>query len=413
MFRPLAVNVGLRYARSRRSFISFVSALSLAGLALSVAILLFVQAVIAGFEQEVRERVLGVVPHVTVAARVPNADHAETLRAIRGVEGVVAASAVVEGAGLLATSERVLGAGLVGIAPERYAEVSRIFDFVLGEAFARGAALEAGRFRVLVGIDAARRLGVGVGDDVTVVLPQAVVTPLGAFARQKRFQVAGLVATDSQLDRHAAYLHRDDAARLFRLGDAVHGFHVRLADPLAAATARQRILRAVGSRDYRAGTWQRTLGGVYNAIGTTKSMLYLLLSLLVAVATFNLVSSLVMIVNERRGDVAMLRTLGSSAGLLVGAFVTLGAVIAAVGIGAGIAAGLALGVLAEAGFPWLERALGTSLMGEYLITRLPMRFTSVDIGQVAATALALCLAATVVPAWRAARLNPAEVLQHE
>lgn len=413
MFRPLAVNVGLRYARSRRSFISFVSALSLAGLALSVAILLFVQAVIAGFEQEVRERVLGVVPHVTVAARVPNADHAETLRAIRGVEGVVAASAVVEGAGLLATSERVLGAGLVGIAPERYAEVSRIFDFVLGEAFAFGEALEAGRFRVLVGIDAARRLGVGVGDDVTVVLPQAVVTPLGAFARQKRFQVAGLVATDSQLDRHAAYLHRDDAARLFRLGDAVHGFHVRLADPLAAATARQRILRAVGSRDYRAGTWQRTLGGVYNAIGTTKSMLYLLLSLLVAVAAFNLVSSLVMIVNERRGDVAMLRTLGSGAGLLVGAFVTLGVVIAAVGIGAGIAAGLALGVLAEAGFPWLERALGTSLMGEYLITRLPMRFTSVDIGQVAATALALCLAATIVPAWRAARLNPAEVLQHE
>ena len=413
MFRPLAVNVGLRYARSRRSFISFVSALSLAGLALSVAILLFVQAVIAGFEQEVRERVLGVVPHVTVAARVPNADYAETLRAIRGVEGVVAASAVVEGAGLLATSERVLGAGLVGIAPERYAEVSRIFDFVLGEAFAFGEALEAGRFRVLVGIDAARRLGVGVGDDVTVVLPQAVVTPLGAFARQKRFQVAGLVATDSQLDRHAAYLHRDDAARLFRLGDAVHGFHVRLADPLAAATARQRILRAVGSRDYRAGTWQRTLGGVYNAIGTTKSMLYLLLSLLVAVAAFNLVSSLVMIVNERRGDVAMLRTLGSSAGLLVGAFVTLGVVIAAVGIGAGIAAGLALGVLAEAGFPWLERALGTSLMGEYLITRLPMRFTSVDIGQVAATALALCLAATIVPAWRAARLNPAEVLQHE
>lgn len=413
MFRPLAVNVGLRYARSRRSFISFVSALSLAGLALSVAILLFVQAVIAGFEQEVRERVLGVVPHVTVAARVPNADYAETLRAIRGVEGVVAASAVVEGAGLLATSERVLGAGLVGIAPEHYGKVSRIFDFAFGEAFANGEALEAGRFRVLVGIDAARRLGVGVGDDVTVVLPQAVVTPLGAFARQKRFEVAGLVATDSQLDRHAAYLHRDDAARLFRLGDTVHGFHVRLGDPLAATAARQRILRAVGSRDYRAGTWQRTLGGVYNAIGTTKSMLYLLLSLLVAVAAFNLVSSLVMIVNERRGDVAMLRTLGSSAGLVVGAFVTLGVVIAAVGIGAGVAAGLALGVLAEAGFPWLERALGTSLMSEYLITRLPMRFTAVDIGQVAATALALCLAATIVPAWRAARLNPAEILQHE
>ena len=407
VFRPLAVNVGLRYARSRRSFISFVSGLSLAGLALSVAILLFVQAVIAGFEREVRERVLGVVPHVTVAGRVPVADFGETLRTIRGVEGVVAASAVVEGAGLLTAAESVLGVGLVGIAPESYAGVSNLFDFAQGEA------LGTGSYRILLGVDAARRLGVGVGDDVTVVLPQATATPFGAFARQKRFHVAGLVSTDSQLDRHAAYLHRDDAARLFRLGDAVHGFHVRLADPLAAAGARQRIIRAVGSRDFRAGTWQRTLGGVYNAIGTTKSMLYLLLSLLVAVAAFNLVSSLVMIVNERRGDVAMLRTLGSSAGLVVGAFVVLGVAIAAAGIGIGIAAGFALGALAEAGFPWLESALGTSLMGEYLITRLPMRFTLADVGQVAATALALCLAATVFPAWRAARLNPAEVLQHE
>ncbi len=407
VFRPLAVNVGLRYARSRRSFISFVSGLSLAGLALSVAILLFVQAVIAGFEREVRERVLGVVPHVTVAGRVPVADFGETLRAIRDLDGVVAASAVVEGAGLLAAAERVHGVGLVGIAPESYAAVSNLFDFAQGEV------LGTGGYRILLGVDAARRLGVDVGDDVTVVLPQATATPFGAFARQKRFRVAGLVSTDSQLDRHAAYLHRDDAARLFRLGDAVHGFHVRLADPLAAAGARQRIIRAVGSRDFRAGTWQRTLGGVYNAIGTTKSMLYLLLSLLVAVAAFNLVSSLVMIVNERRGDVAMLRTLGSSAGLVVGAFVVLGVAIATAGIGIGIAASFALGALAEAGFPWLESTLGTSLMGEYLITRLPMRFTLADVGQVAATALALCLAATVFPAWRAARLNPAEVLQHE
>ena len=407
VFRPLAVNVGLRYARSRRSFISFVSGLSLAGLALSVAILLFVQAVIAGFEREVRERVLGVVPHVTVAGRVPVAGFGETLRTIRDLDGVVAASAVVEGAGLLTAAERVLGVGLVGIAPESYAAVSNLFDFAQGEV------LGTGGYRILLGVDAARRLGVGVGDDVTVVLPQATATPFGAFARQKRFRVAGLVSTDSQLDRHAAYLHRDDAARLFRLGDAVHGFHVRLADPLAAAGARQRIIRAVGSRDFRAGTWQRTLGGVYNAIGTTKSMLYLLLSLLVAVAAFNLVSSLVMIVNERRGDVAMLRTLGSSAGLVVGAFVVLGVAIAAAGIGIGIAAGFALGALAEAGFPWLENALGTSLMGEYLITRLPMRFTLADVGQVAATALPLCLVATIFPAWRAVRLNPAEVLQHE
>ena len=407
MFRPLAVSIGLRYARSRRSFISFVSGLSLAGLALSVAILLFVQAVIAGFEGEVRERVLGVVPHVTVTGRVPVADENKPLSAIRGASGVVAASGVVEGAGLLATSEKTLGVALVGIVPKSYGEVSGLF------AFATGEPLEEGQFRILLGAEAGRRLGVGVGDDVTVVLPQAVVTPFGAFARQKRFEVAGVFATDSQLDRHAAYVHRADAARLFRLGVAVHGFHVRVADPLAASAVRERIAGALGIRDYVLGTWRRTLGGVYDAIGVTKSMLYLLLSMLVAVAAFNLVSSLVMIVNERRGDVAMLRTIGSRAGLVLGAFVVLGVSIAALGIGLGIGAGLLLGVVAEAGFPWLERLLGTSLMGEYLVTRLPMRFAAADIGQVAATACALSLAATIFPAWRAAQLAPARVLAHE
>ena len=407
MFRPLAVCIGLRYARSRRSFISFVSGLSLAGLALSVAILLFVQAVIAGFEREVRERVLGVVPHVTVAGRTPIADDGDVLAAIRRTAGVVAASGVVEGAALLATSERTLGVALVGIAPQSYREVSGLFDFADGEP------LEEGGFRLLIGAEAGRRLGVGVGDDLTVVLPQAVVTPFGAFARQKRFEVAGVFATDSQLDSHAAYLHRADAARLFRLGAAVHGFHVRVADPLAASVIRERLVAAIGVRDYVVGTWRRTLGGVYDAIGVTKGMLYLLLSMLVAVAAFNLVSSLVMIVNERRGDVAMLRTIGSRAGLVLGAFVVLGVSIAAVGVGLGIGAGLLLGAVAEAGFPWLERVLGTSLMGEYLVTRLPMRFVLADIGKVAATALALCLAATIFPAWRATRLQPAQVLAHE
>ena len=407
MFRPLAVCIGLRYARSRRSFISFVSGLSLAGLALSVAILLFVQAVIAGFEREVRERVLGVVPHVTVAGRTPIADEGDVLAAIRRTAGVVAASGVVEGAALLATSERTLGVALVGVVPQSYRDVSGLFDFAGGEP------LEEGRFRLLIGAEAGRRLGVGVGDDLTVVLPQAVVTPFGALARQKRFEVAGMFATDSQLDSHAAYLHRADAARLFRLGAAVHGFHVRVADPLAASAVRERLVGAIGVRDYVVGTWRRTLGGVYDAIGVTKGMLYLLLSMLVAVAAFNLVSSLVMIVNERRGDVAMLRTIGSRAGLVLGAFVVLGVSIAAVGVGLGIGAGLLLGAVAEAGFPWLERVLGTSLMGEYLVTRLPMRFVLADIGNVAATALALCLAATIFPAWRATRLQPAQVLAHE
>ena len=408
MFRPLAVNVGLRYARARRSFISFVSALSLAGLALSVAVLLFVQAVVAGFEREMNDRVLGIVPHITVTGRVPVEDFDAPLDIVRGTAGVAAASAVVEGAGLLATADRVAGVGLTGVEPRQYAAVSRLFEFADNDA-----ALVAGAFRVLVGSEVAERLGVDVGDEVWAVLPEATVTPLGAFPRQKRLHVAGIIDTGSQLDRVSAYLHRDDAAKLFRLGDAVHGFHVAATQALDAREVRSRVIGVLGGHRYRASTWFRALGNLHAAIEVTRNMLYLLLSLLVAVAAFNLVSSLVMVVNERRGDIAMLRTLGSRSTLPIGAFVVLGGVVAVAGVSLGIGVGLALGLLAEAGFPLLEDLLGTPLMSQYLISELPVAFSVSDTLRVGLTALALCVAATLFPAWRAARLNPADVLQHE
>ena len=408
MFRPLALCIGLRYARSRRDFISFVTALALGGLALSVAILLFVQAIVAGFERELRHRVLGVVPHLTVTGYAPLTAPTEALTTLRRVDGVAAASAVVEGLGLLASARAVAGVNLTGVLPSEYAAVSRVFEFTdLAEPLAPGT------FRVAVGARAAARLDVGVGDTVSAVLPQASVTPLGVFARQKKLLVAGLVDTGSQLDRHSAYLHRDDAARLFRLGDAVHGFHARVADPLDAGGARRGALAALGAARVRASTWQAILGDLAGAIRVTRNMLFLLLSLLVGVAAFNLVSSLVMIVKERRSDVAMLRTIGANGRLIVGGFVVLGLAISVVGVALGLVGGVALGLIAEAGFPWLERLLGTPLMSEYLVNALPVRFTAGDIGRVVATALALCLAATALPAWRAARLQPAEVLRHE
>ena len=403
----LALRIGLRYARSRRSFISFVSGLSLAGLALSVAILVFVQAVVAGFEREMNERVLGIVPHVTVSGRVPVQDAEATLAVIRVVAGVAGASPVVEGAALLATSERTAGVALTGIDPAGYGAVSRLFEFV------DGGALQAGSFHILVGAQIAERLAVAVGDDVAVVLPEATVTPLGAFARQKRFRVAGIVDTGSQLDCLAAYVHRRDAAQLFRLGRAVHGFHVRGEDALRAGEMRRDIVAQVGAHRFRVGTWFRSFGNLYAAIEVTRGMLFLLLSLLVAVAAFNLVSSLVMIVNQRRGDVAMLQTIGAPARLPIGSFLVLGAAIASAGVMLGLGAGVGLGLVAEAGFPWLEALLGTPLMGEYLITQLPVAFAAADLARVAGTAMGLCLLATLLPAWRAARLNPADVLQHE
>ena len=410
VFRPLAINIGVRYARSRRSFISFVTALALGGLALSVAVLVFVQAVVAGFEREMNERILGVVPHVKLASRETMGDIGELLDTIRAVEGVAGAAEVVQGRGLLSKAGRVVGVNLIGFDPVAYSEVSRIDEFVVGRDVGMPAA--AG-FEILLGEQVAGRLGVAAGDELTVVLPATTVTPLGVFARQKKLRVAGVVDTGSQLDRMSAYLHRDDAGKLLRAGVLDREIHVKGTNALDAQTVLARLVGELAEEGFRGNSWMATFGNLYAAIRYTKNMLFLLLSLLVAVAAFNLVSSLVMIVNERRGDIAILRTMGSRSGLVIGAFLVVGTVIAVVGIGLGVSVGIGLGIIAEAGFPWLEDLLGTPLMGEYLITALPVEYTVADVARIAATAFVLGLAATLFPAWRATRLNPADLLQHE
>ena len=410
MFRPLAVNIGVRYARSRRGFITFVSALALGGLAVSVAILVFVQAVVAGFEREMNERILGVVPHIRLASFEPIHDSVGLLDTIRGIEGVSGAAEVVQGRGLLVKADRVVGVNLIGFDPVAYSEVSRLGEFVVGRAVRMP---RAAGFEILLGEQVADRLGVAAGDELTVVLPATTVTPVGVFPRQKKLRVAGVVDTGSQLDRMSAYLNREDAAKLLRAGVLDREFHVRAENALDAQNVRTRITAALAGQGLRAISWMATFGNLYAAIRYTKNMLFLLLSLLVAVAAFNLVSSLVMIVNERRGDVAILRTMGSRSGVVVGAFLVVGTVIAVVGIGLGVALGIGLGVVAEAGFPWLEDLLGTRLMGEYLITALPVEYAVADVARVAGTAFVLGLAATLFPAWRASRLNPADLLQHE
>ena len=410
MFRPLAVNIGIRYACSRRGFITFVSALALGGLAVSVAVLVFVQAVVAGFEREMNERILGVLPHIRLASRDPVDDGVELLDTIRGIEGVSGAADVVQGRGLLVKGNRVAGVNLIGFDPAAYSEVSRIGEFVVGRG---GRMPTAAGFEILLGEQVADRLGVGAGDELALVLPTTTVTPLGVFARQKKLRVVGVVNTGSQLDRMSAYLNREDAARLLRAGVLDKEFHVKATNALDAESVRARIAGELAGQGFGAQSWMATYGNLYAAIRYTKNMLFLLLSLLVAVAAFNLVSSLVMIVNERRGDIAILRTMGSRSGLAVGAFLVVGTVIAAVGIGLGVGAGIGLGIVAEAGFPWLENLLGTRLMGEYLITALPVEYAAADVARVAGTAFVLGLAATLFPAWRASRLNPAEVLRHE
>lgn len=408
MFRPLAVNVGLRYAGSRHRFVSFVGVTALAGLALSVGVLLYVQAVVRGFERELEERVLGVVPHVTLVGRQTIAEPDALAAKLHGVSGVKHVAQVISGGVLLSTGTGVAVVRLKGVDPAGY-------EPVIGQFFDVGTSgvLQPGSFNVVLGRGLMEQLGLAPGDALTAVVPNTAVTPLGAFPARKRVRAAGVLRTWSQLDGQVAYMHARDAQRLFRSPARTRAFELRIDSVLEAPDAAVRALAVVGPEKFAASTWLRSMGPVHRAIQVTKGMLFLIFSLLVAVAAFNVVSSLVMIVNERSSDVAILRTLGAHSTLIVGVFIVLGLLVSLLGVGLGLALGFGLGVLTEDGYRWAQEAWNLDLMGEYFVHRLPVQFAAADVARVAATACGLSLAATLYPAWHAGRLNPAEVLRHE
>lgn len=408
MNRALILALGGRYAFSRHSTLSFISLVAVSGLALSVAVLVIVVSVINGFERELQDRVLGVLPHLTVYGRspLPRADaDAETLLGIPGVNGV---SPVVEGTGLAAVSDRVSGIFIAGIDPAHHDQVS---DYA--RHLSAGANLEPGAYQVILGAGVARQLGVAVGDAVTLVLPAATVTPAGLYPRQKRFRVSGVLRSQSEVDSRAAYVHLTDAQRLFRLGSGIHGYQLRLDDLFAAETVAASAVARLGGERVSARSWMRTHGNLYRAIGVQKSTMFVLLSFLVAVAAFNLVSTLVMVVNQRSGDVAILRTLGSSTGTIVGAFVLLGVLLG----GLGVVLGAGLGTVIAMALPWLyasiTQALELDLMNQYFVSYLPVEVRPGDLTGIVGTALGLCVLSTFYPAWRAATLAPSQVLSNE
>lgn len=410
--RPLALELGARYALSRRSAISFISFVAVAGLALSVAVLVIVVSVINGMERELKERVFGMLPHLTFYAREPvPADPAAiaTIAAIPGVEGVVP---LIQQAGLAAVSNRVAGVQITGIG-ENYASVSDLYDYLEGEFEGERRRLQAGAFEMFIGAGVAKTLGVGIGDKVAIVLPSATVTPAGLFPRQKRFLVRGIVRSRSEIDARAVYVHEADARRLLRLGERVHGYQVRLADLFSAETVASQAMLALGDRNLFPRTWMRTHGNLYHAIGVQKTTMFVLLSFLVAVAAFNLVSTLVMVVDQRKSDVAILRTLGSNSRTVVWAFLLLGTTLGLIGIAAGVLAGVLVSLLLPGFYLWLTDSLSVDLMSQYFVNYLPVEVRLVDLAGISVTALVLSMLSTLYPAWRAVRLKPSEVLAHE
>jgi lipoprotein-releasing system permease protein len=403
--------IALRYLIARRSALSYVSRLALLGLILSVAVLVVVVSVVNGFERELRQRVMGVLPHIVaesyagldprqVADFVEQGPHA----------GLLAVAPYVSGTALLAANGQIRGASLTGIEAESYTEVTDLASYTGKDGL---ASLTEARYGIVLGIRLAAKLNLRVGDDVLVILPVGSVTPAGAIPRQRRFKVVDTFNSQSQLDGQTALVSLASAQRLFRSGAKVHGVQGRLTNLFDINEARQALYQGLGEDRVRVRSWMSTQGNLYQAIAVQKLTMFILLSFLVAVAAFNLVSGLMMIVEQRKNDVAVLRTMGAGSASVLWLFCTLGLVLATGGIVLGVFIGSGLALSLPGLFSYLSQTFDLNLMSQYFISYLPVDVRLADLLQIALAALFLSLCATLYPAWQAARLLPSRVLAHE
>lgn len=406
--------VGLRYSfsRKRNRFASVIALVSMLGMVLGVASLITVLSIMNGFSAELRERILALVPHGYVEPVAGSLNNWETV-----AEGLVASPQVVAAAPyirdqvILAGPYLLRGAVLTGIDPNREAAVSRVGQSMI---FGRLDELAAEPFSVVLGAALARNLGVGPGDTVEATLPRLTVTPLGTFPRTRRLRVSGLFSVNAQPDSYQAYVSLATAQRLFGLGNRIDGLQVKTADLMAAPRQLAQLATSLPP-ELRARDWSQTQGSLFQAVRMEKIMVGLLLLSVVAVAAFNIVSTLVMSVAEKRGDIAVLRTMGARSLGIMSIFVAHGLGLAAAGISLGALAGIILASHIAAVSAWLERLLGVSLFDPtvYFISELPARLLWQDVAWVVGASLSLSLLATLYPAWRASRIAPAEVLRYE
>ncbi len=407
--------IGFRYLRSRRDsrFVGFISGISMAGIALGVATLVVVLSVMNGFERDLQQRILDIVSHATLEGIGGRLDDWQGIRERTGsADGVVAVAPFIEGRGMVVAGERSAAVELRAVLPSDEARVSAIGRHVSAPGL---AALVPGEWRVLIGHGLAEKLAVQVGDGILVVIAQGSVTPAGVLPRMRRFTVAGLIdAGMYEFDQGLAVVHLDDARRLYRMSDSVTGLRYAFDDPASAGRRIREIADGLIG-EFLISDWSRRHGNFFRSIQVTKSIMFVVLLLVVAVAAFNIVSTLVMVVKDKRADIAILRTLGGSPRDMLRIFMIQGAVIGVVGTALGIGLGLLLALNATAVVRVIESVLGIGLIDPrvYFISELPADVQAGDVMLIGGTALVLCIAATFYPAWRAARTQPAEALRHE
>lgn len=416
MFRPLELFIGLRYTRAKRHnhFISFISLTSMLGIALGITALITVLSVMNGFQQELRGRILAMTAHATISRwSGPMQDWQAVRTQVLQNPEVVGGAPFIQGEAMLNNASLVSGALVQGILPDEEQQVSDI-----GAKMVRGSLndLRPGGFGIILGKDLANALGLIVGDKVTVITPQATVTPAGVLPRLKRFDVVGIFKAGMyEYDRGLALIHVADAAKLFQYpDDAVNGVRLKLHDLFQAP----RLARELANRlpdDYRVRDWTQDHASFFRAVQIEKTAMFVILTLIVAVAAFNIVSALVMVVTDKQADIAILRTLGATPLSIMGIFIVQGITIGLVGTLLGLSGGVALATHVDVVVPFIERLFGIKFLAPdvYLISDLPSQVQWGDVTTIGLVAFGLATLATLYPAWRAARTQPAEALRYE
>lgn len=415
MFKPLIFYIGLRYTRAERrtQFISFVTLASVLGIALSVTALITVLSVMNGFVDEISERMLSMTAHATITGKYGQLDDWQTLdQKLQNYPHVQGAAPFINGQVMINAERRVSGTVLSGILPVAEARVSEVAEKMEAGQLSD---LVAGGYGIVLGAELANYLGVLVGDKITVISPQVTATPAGVIPRMRRFTVVGIFKVGMyEYDRNMAFVHIDDAAKLFRMDHAVSALRIKLDDLLNAPQITQTLATDFYD-DYRVSDWTMAHDNFFQAIKMEKRVMSIILLLMVAVAAFNIVSTLIMVVTDKRGDIAILKTQGLTSASVMGIFMVLGTVIGVVGTLLGTVGGVLLALNVADLVKQIEQMFHIKFLSAqvYYISDLPSKLIWTDVYVIAGMAFLLSLLATIYPAWQASKINPAEVLRYE
>jgi lipoprotein-releasing system permease protein len=407
--------LGLRYLRAspKRGFLSLIAGIAILGLALGVAVLIVVLSVMNGFEQELRTRILSLTAHATIAGLEGRiSDWRPQAEKVAHFPGVIAAAPYIEEQALMTHEGKSAGVLLRGVLPE---DEQRVVDLAPHLQSGRLGDLSAGSYRVILGSALAEALSAHVGDRVVLMVPEGDVTPIGVLPRMRAFRVDGILSVGMyEYDRRIAIVAMRDAATLLRMGDDITGIRLNLKDPYAAPRVVHAAAVALGG-GFEVDDWTNQHVNFFRSIEITKRILFVILSLVVAVAAFNIISTMVMVVKDKRRDIAILRTFGSSSRSILSVFMVQGTLIGMLGIAAGLCLGVLIAVNLQQLVHGLEHIVGFKFLDArvYFMSDLPARVELKDLSRICGVAFVLACVSTLYPAWRAARLLPAESLRND